>query len=151
MNLLSNFEFKKVFKENFVFNFSDRNRFKDLASFLNIFLLSLFFLTLLDLELRVGIFNFFIASGSGQAALTMPLMAPLSDLVGVSRQIAVLAFQLGDGLTNIVIPTSASLIGCLGAVKLGWGDWLKVIWRFQLLLMLMSVAAIVIAVLIGFK
>lgn len=98
-----------------------------------------------------SVFNFFIASGSGQAALTMPLMAPLSDLVGVSRQIAVLAFQLGDGLTNIVIPTSASLIGCLGAVKLGWGDWLKVIWRFQLLLMLMSVAAIVIAVLIGFK
>ena len=81
----------------------------------------------------------------------MPLMAPLSDLVGVSRQIAVLAFQLGDGLTNIVIPTSASLIGCLGAVKLGWGDWLKVIWRFQLLLLLMSVAAIVIAVPIGFK
>jgi uncharacterized ion transporter superfamily protein YfcC len=59
-----------------------------------------------------SIFNFFIASGSGQAALTMPIMAPLSDILGLPRQIAVLAFQLGDGLTNIIIPTSAALIWC---------------------------------------
>ncbi|MGM0907271.1 MAG: putative basic amino acid antiporter YfcC [Pseudomonadota bacterium] len=98
-----------------------------------------------------SVFNFFIASGSGQAALTMPLMAPLSDLVGVSRQTAVLAFQLGDGLTNIIIPTSASLIGCLGAVKLDWGAWVKIIWKFQLGLMLMSLAAMILAVTIGFS
>lgn len=97
-----------------------------------------------------SVFNFFVSSGSGQAALTMPLMAPLADLVGVSRQVSVLAFQLGDGLTNIIIPTSASLIGCLGAVKLGWGDWVKAIWRFQLGLMLLSIATIVVAVVIGF-
>ena len=65
-----------------------------------------------------SIFNFFVTSGSGQAALTMPLMAPLSDLIGVSRQVAVLAFQLGDGLTNMIVPTSASLMGCLGAARL---------------------------------
>ncbi|MEX1222359.1 MAG: putative basic amino acid antiporter YfcC [Idiomarina sp.] len=97
-----------------------------------------------------SVFNFFVASGSGQAALTMPLMAPLADLVGVSRQVSVLAFQLGDGLTNIIIPTSASLIGCLGAVKLDWGDWVKAIWRFQVGLMLLSMATIVVAVVIGF-
>ena len=98
-----------------------------------------------------SVFNFFIASGSGQAALTMPLMAPLADLVGVTRQVAVLAFQLGDGLTNIIIPTSASLIGCLGAVKLDWGDWVRTIWRFQIGLLLLSVLATLIAVWIGFN
>lgn len=97
-----------------------------------------------------GSFNFLVTSGSGQAALTMPLMAPLSDLVGVSRQIAVLAFQLGDGLTNLIVPTSAALIGCLGAVKLSWASWFRFIWRFQIVLFLMSVAAIWLAVLIGF-
>ena len=56
-----------------------------------------------------SVFNFFVVSGSGQAALTMPIMAPLADLVGVERQIAVLAFQLGDAFTNFIVPTS----GCL--------------------------------------
>jgi uncharacterized ion transporter superfamily protein YfcC len=91
-----------------------------------------------------------MTSGSGQAALTMPIMAPLSDLAGVTRQTAVLAFQLGDGLTNIIVPTSAALIGCLGAVKLDWASWVKAIWRFQLLLALVSIAIILIAVYTGY-
>lgn len=97
-----------------------------------------------------GGFNFLVTSGSGQAALTMPLMAPLSDLVGVSRQVAVLAFQLGDGLTNLIVPTSAALIGCLGAVKLSWAAWFRFIWRFQIVLFIMSVTAVWLAVLMGF-
>ena len=64
-----------------------------------------------------SIFNFFVTSGSGQAALTMPMMAPLSDLVGVTRQVAVLAFQFGDGFTNLVVPTSGALIGCPGGLR----------------------------------
>lgn len=60
------------------------------------------------------VFNFFVTSGSGQAALTMPLMAPLADLVGVTRQVSVLAFQLGDGFSNALVPTSASLMATLG-------------------------------------
>ena len=63
-----------------------------------------------------AIFNFFVTSGSAQAAITMPLMAGLGDIVGVSRQVAVLAFQLGDGITNLVIPTSAVLMGALGVL-----------------------------------
>lgn len=98
-----------------------------------------------------GVFNFFMTSGSGQAALTMPLMAPLSDLAGVSRQIAVLAFQLGDGLTNIIVPTSAALIGCLGAVKLDWSAWLRGIWKFQLLMIVAALVTLLIAVFIGFN
>ncbi|GAA5216048.1 putative basic amino acid antiporter YfcC [Corallincola platygyrae] len=98
-----------------------------------------------------SIFNFFVASGSGQAALTMPLMAPLSDLVGVSRQTAVLAFQLGDGLTNIIIPTSASLVGCLGVARLDWSVWFKFIWRLQVWLFLLASLAMVSAVILDYQ
>ncbi|RUO18976.1 hypothetical protein CWE08_10475 [Aliidiomarina iranensis] len=98
-----------------------------------------------------GGFNFFMTSGSGQAALTMPIMAPLSDLAGVSRQTAILAFQLGDGLTNIVVPTSAALIGCLGAVKLDWATWLKTIWRFQVFLAGCCIIIMLVAVITGYK
>ena len=72
-----------------------------------------------------SVFNFFVVSGSGQAALTMPIMAPLSDLVGVPRQVAVLAFQLGDGFTNLIVPTSGILMAILGIAKLEWGIWAK--------------------------
>lgn len=98
-----------------------------------------------------AIFNFFIASGSGQAALTMPLMAPLSDLVGVSRQVAVIAFQLGDGLTNIIVPTSAALIGCLGIAKIDWLVWAKFIFKFMAVLLSIAIAFIFAAVLINLK
>ena len=96
-----------------------------------------------------SIFNFFIASGSGQAALTMPIMAPLSDILGLSRQVAVLAFQLGDGLTNIIIPTSAALIGCLGVANIDWLVWAKFIWRFMLLLASTAIVFIVSAVMLN--
>lgn len=96
-----------------------------------------------------SIFNFFIASGSGQAALTMPIMAPLSDILGISRQIAVLAFQLGDGLTNVIIPTSAALIGCLGVTNVDWLVWAKFIWRFMLLLAVIAIFFIMLAVMLN--
>ncbi|MCE9679569.1 putative basic amino acid antiporter YfcC [Shewanella sp. AS1] len=85
-----------------------------------------------------SVFNFFVTSGSGQAALTMPLMAPLADIVGVSRQVAVLAFQLGDGFTNVIVPTSASLMATLGVCRVDWGVWIKFIWRFLLALFIVS-------------
>ncbi|MGL4475104.1 MAG: putative basic amino acid antiporter YfcC [Shewanella sp.] len=95
-------------------------------------------------------FNFFVTSGSGQAALTMPLMAPLADLVGVSRQVSVLAFQLGDGFTNILVPTSASLMATLGVCRVDWGDWLKFIWRFMLALLVLSSVTVLFGHYIGF-
>lgn len=98
-----------------------------------------------------SVFNVFVTSGSGQAALTMPLMAPLSDLVGVTRQTAVLAFQLGDGLTNILVPTSAALMGCLGAARLDWAQWLRFIIPLQLGLFVLASIAVVVAVVIGFS
>lgn len=97
-----------------------------------------------------SVFNFFVTSGSGQAALTMPIMAPLSDLLGVSRQVAVLAFQLGDGFTNILVPTSAALMGCLGAAKVDWGVWIKFVAKPMLVLFLLSLLTMVVSVAIGF-
>ena len=78
--------------------------------------------------------NFFVPSGSGQAALTMPLMAPLSDVLGVSRNSAVLAYQFGDGFTNIVVPTNAVLMGCISAGKVEFGTWLRWVWKVELAL-----------------
>lgn len=78
--------------------------------------------------------NFFIPSGSGQAALTMPIMAPLSDLLGISRQVAVLAFQIGDGLTNMIVPTSGVTMGALSIAKIPYNKWLK--WIFPTVIIL---------------
>lgn len=97
-----------------------------------------------------SIFNFFVTSGSGQAALTIPLMAPLADLVSVTRQTAVLAFQLGDGITNIFVPTSASLMGTLGVAKIQWASWASFIFKFLLLNFVLAITCIVIAVSIGY-
>ncbi len=98
-----------------------------------------------------SVFNFFVTSGSGQAALTMPIMAPLADLLGVSRQIAVLAFQLGDGLTNILVPTSAALMGCLGAAKVEWSAWIKFVAKPMATLFALAIAVMMIAVTINFN
>jgi len=97
-----------------------------------------------------SLFNFFVASGSGQASITMPIMAPLADISGVSRQTAVLAFQLGDGLTNLVIPTSAVLMACLAAARVSYGTWLAFIWRPMLGLIVMSSGVMIAAHLGGY-
>ena len=72
-----------------------------------------------------SLINCVIVSGTGQAAVTMPLMIPVSDLVGISRQTAVLAFQLGDGFSNSVLPMSSSLMGYLAVSKIPYSKWLK--------------------------
>ncbi len=95
------------------------------------------------------VINFFVPSGSGQAALTMPLMAPLSDLVGVTRQTAVLAFQMGDGFTNMIIPTSAVLMGALTLAGVPWQTWARWVLPLQLSLVALGLVALAIAVAIG--
>ncbi|MBF8983841.1 putative basic amino acid antiporter YfcC [Lutibacter sp. B2] len=98
-----------------------------------------------------SVFNFFVVSGSGQAALTMPLMAPLADLVGVSRQVGVLAFQLGDGFTNLIVPTSGILIAVLGIAKIEWMTWAKWQIKFQMILFGCASVFIIAATVIGFN
>jgi len=79
------------------------------------------------------IINFFIPSGSGQAATTMPIMIPLSDILGINRQVAVLAYQLGDGFTNSIIPTSAALMAVLSIGKIPYEKWVKFLWPLMLM------------------
>jgi len=87
--------------------------------------------------------NFLVPSGSGQAALTIPILAPLSDLIGVTRQTTVLAFQFGDGFTNMIIPTSGVLIGVLGLAKIEWDVWAKWMIKLQLVLLLTGMALLI--------
>ena len=72
-----------------------------------------------------GLINVFVPSGSGQAAITMPIMVPLADLLHIHRQTAVLAFQFGDGIFNIIIPTSGVTMGVLAVGRIPFGLWLR--------------------------
>ena len=78
--------------------------------------------------------NLVMPSGSAKAALTMPIMTQFADLIGVSRQTTVLAFQFGDGFTNMLTPTSGVLIGVLGMARIPYGTWLRWVWKFILAL-----------------
>jgi len=80
------------------------------------------------------VINIVIPSGSAKAALTMPIMAPFSDLIGVSRQATVMAFQFGDGFTNMITPTSGVLIAVLGVAKIPYEKWVKWVWPLILIL-----------------
>ena len=84
--------------------------------------------------------NLVIPSASAKAAITMPLMAPLCDLIGLSRQACVLAFQFGDGFTNMITPTSGVLIAALGMARIPYAVWVKHIWKFILGLVVLGFA-----------
>lgn len=82
--------------------------------------------------------NVVMPSGSAKAALTMPIMAQFADLIDVSRQTTVLAFQFGDGFTNMLTPTSGVLIGVLGMARIPYGTWLKWVWKFIVALIVLG-------------
>jgi uncharacterized ion transporter superfamily protein YfcC len=94
-----------------------------------------------------AVLNFFVPSGSGQAALSMPVTAPLCDILGLDRQVGALAFQYGDGFGNMLIPTSAVLMGVLGAARVPWMVWVRWSWKLIALLYLVAALALVAAVL----
>lgn len=85
-------------------------------------------ISVLGMYVTQVIINFFIPSGSGQAAATMPIMKPLADIIGITRQTAVVAYHFGDGFTNSIIPTSAALMGYLSIAKISYEDWFKFLW-----------------------
>jgi uncharacterized ion transporter superfamily protein YfcC len=95
--------------------------------------------------------NLFIPSGSGQAYVTMPIMAPLADVVGVSRQVAVLAFQFGDGFTNILVPTNPVTIGILAIAGVPYGRWLRFVLPFMLKVWALAAIALVVGVAVGYS
>ncbi len=87
--------------------------------------------------------NIIIPSGSAKAALTMPIMAPFSDLIGVSRQATVMAFQFGDGFTNMITPTSGVLIGVLGVAKIPYDIWFRWVWKLILALFILGLIMLI--------
>ncbi len=105
----------------------------------------------LSLTLMYGIqsvINLFIPSASAKAAITVPIMAPFSDLIGLSRQSMVLAFQFGDGFTNIITPCSGVLMAALGMARIPYVQWLKWVWKFVLLLMAVGFLLLLFTVLV---
>ncbi|MFM1651052.1 YfcC family protein [Brevibacillus sp. B_LB10_24] len=89
-------------------------------------------LSVVGMYILQGVIHLIVPSGSGQAALTMPIMAPLADLVGVTRQTAVLCFSMADGIGNIIFPTSGYFMAGLALAGIPWSRWAK--WIFPLIM-----------------
>lgn len=97
------------------------------------------------------IFNFFVPSGSGQAMVVMPLLAPMADVINVTRQVAVSAYQYGDGFSNTIIPTSGVLMAALGVAKVPYEKWLKYMLPLFGIWVLIGTIAIAFATMIGWS
>jgi uncharacterized ion transporter superfamily protein YfcC len=108
-------------------------------------------LSAIGMLLIQSLLNFLIPSGSGQAFATMPIMAPIGDLVGVTRQVAVLAYQFGDGFTNMIVPTNPVLMGILGLAGIPYDRWFRFVAPLILKLLVVSAGALVIGVWIGLE
>ncbi len=93
--------------------------------------------------------NFFIPSGSGQAYVTMPIMSPLATITGVPQQVAVLAYQFGDGFTNMVVPTSALVMGTLALGKIPYTRWVRFVMPLMVKLFAMAIVVLILAVKFG--
>lgn len=92
--------------------------------------------------------NIIIPSGSAKAALTMPIMAPFSDVIGISRQATVLAFQFGDGFTNMITPTSGVLMGALGMARIPYEVWVRWFYRILIIFIVLGLLLLIPSVLI---
>lgn len=91
-----------------------------------------------------SVFNFFVPSGSGQAAIMMPIQTPLADMIGITRQVSVMAFQFGDGFSNVLFPTSGPLMASLAVAGVSWIKWAK--WFFPLFLIWTGIAFVLLTV-----
>jgi uncharacterized ion transporter superfamily protein YfcC len=96
------------------------------------------------------VMNFFIGSASAKAMLMMPLLTPLADMTGITRQTAVLAFNFGDGFSNMIYPTNASLLIGLSFTVVAWSKWMHWTWKLQLAVLAVCAAFIAFAVAIHF-
>ncbi|WP_371860124.1 YfcC family protein [Vibrio superstes] len=97
-----------------------------------------------------GVINLFIPGGSGQAMVTMPILVPVADLTGMSRQLMITAFQVGDGLTNLIVPTSGGTLAMLALGGVSYERWLKAILPFMLFVYALCWVALFIGQLIGY-
>ena len=94
-----------------------------------------------------ALINFIIPSATAKAAITIPIMAPFADMVGVSRQAMVLAFQFGDGFTNMVTPTSGVLVAALAMARIPYAKWVKWVWKGVAVLLVLGLLLLLATVL----
>ncbi len=106
------------------------------------------YLAVIGMQLVQSVMNFVIPSGSGQAIVTLPILLPLSDVVGITNQTAIIAFQYGDGLANIIVPNSGILFACLALGNITYNKWLKWFGKFFIFQNIMSFGVLIIAHLI---
>ncbi|MGX5914889.1 YfcC family protein [Aliidiomarina sp. Khilg15.8] len=97
-----------------------------------------------------SLLNLFIPSGSGQAFVTMPIMVPIADTAGIGRQVAVLAFQMGDGFMNMIVPTNPVLMGILGLAGIPYDRWFRFMAPLMLKLLIVCSLALMFAVFVGY-
>lgn len=95
------------------------------------------------------LFNVLVSSGSGQAVIVMPIMTPLADIMEIPRQVAVQAYKLGDGFTNVITPTSGILMANLAIAGVAWTKWIKFIMPLLLIWIVCGIIFLVIGVLIN--
>ena len=100
--------------------------------------------TVIGMFVMNSVFNFFVPSGSGQAAIMMPIQTPLADMIGITRQVSVLAFQFGDGFSNVLYPTSGPLMASLAVAGVSWIKWAK--WFMPLFLIWSAIACILLTI-----
>lgn len=98
-----------------------------------------------------GVINLFVPSGSGQALVTMPILIPVADLVGMTRQLMILSFQVGDGLTNLIVPTSGGTLAMIALGKVSYEQWLRVIFPFLVIVYVLCWIGLVIGSLVGYS
>ena len=103
------------------------------------------------MSLSQTVINFFIPSGSGQALATLPVMLPLGESLGLSRQITILAFQIGDGLSNLVNPTLGGLIAMLSMCRVPIDRWIRFIFPVLISLLFIAFLALIAAVAINYS
>ncbi|NRF27553.1 YfcC family protein [Vibrio coralliilyticus] len=97
-----------------------------------------------------GVINLFVPSGSGQAMVTMPILIPVADLVGMSRQLMITAFQVGDGLTNLIVPTSGGTLAMLALGRVSYEQWLKAILPFMVFVYALCWVVLFIGQMVGY-
>ena len=102
------------------------------------------------MSLSQCVMNLFIPSGSGQALATLPVMIPLGEVLGLTRQSSILAFQIGDGVTNLVNPTLGGLIAMLTMCRVPLDRWLRFIFPIVVSVLLLSWVVLVVGVMIGY-
>jgi uncharacterized ion transporter superfamily protein YfcC len=105
----------------------------------------------ISMSLSQCVINFFIPSGSGQALATLPVMLPLGEVLGLTRQMTILAFQIGDGVTNLVNPTLGGLIAMLSMCRVPLDRWLRFILPVAGMVLLLAWAFLMVAVFIGYS